>query len=364
VATLIGHQLGEYILEAELGRGSMGIVYRARHATLGTPAAVKVLLDVLSTDISFITRFIREARVIAGLHHPNIIQVFDAGRQGDHIYFAMEYFQGETAAQMLRERTQLPAPQVIEIAIQAADALDYAHEHGHLVHRDIKPENLLVDERNHVKLLDFGLARVDGTRSITQVGTVVGSLYYVSPEQLRGLKLDGRADVYALGVSMYEMLTGQRPYVGQTLSEMSDAILGARAIPPTQLDPTVPPELEAIIARAMMRDLDQRYRTAGQLRNDLRALQTILSNRSGIRPPTEMSETLPTQRLSAQPAPQETAPTQALPAPAMAAYAPRPSNAPTRQPRTAFRATALEPVPAEQRDSHFSNHPRPPDPQR
>nr|MBF6592169.1 serine/threonine protein kinase [Ktedonobacterales bacterium] len=134
MASLIGQRLGEYVLEAELGRGSMGAVFRARHATQGTTYAIKVLLDALASDVSFITRFIREARVISALRHPNIIRVYDAGRQGSFIYFAMEYFHGVTAAHLLRERKRLPATQVVEIAAQAADALDYAHTEGHLVH--------------------------------------------------------------------------------------------------------------------------------------------------------------------------------------------------------------------------------------
>lgn len=270
---LIGQQLGDYFLEAELGRGSMGAVYRAQHVSDGKPYAVKVLLDALTSDQSFITRFTREARIIAGLHHPNIVRVYEAGRQGQHLYFVMEYFPGMTAGRILKERGRLPYGQVIEIIAQAADALDYAHAQGHLVHRDIKPENLMVDRWRRVKVLDFGLARVEGLHSITRAGTVVGSLYYVSPEQLLGQKLDGRTDIYALGVSMYEMLTGERPYRGGSLTEMSRAIISGIAVPPTQLEPSIPPELERIIGRAMARDLDNRYARAADLTADLRALQ-------------------------------------------------------------------------------------------
>jgi serine/threonine-protein kinase len=275
--SLIGQQLGDYRLETELGRGSMGIVYRATSARHGKPFAVKVLLEPLASDMSFVTRFTREARIVGKLRHPNIVRVFDAGRQGQHLYFVMEYFPGQTAGQMLRERGRLPVGQVVEIAAQAADALDYAHAEGHLVHRDIKPENLLVDRWCRVKVLDFGLARVEGLHSITRAGTVVGSLYYVSPEQLLGHQLDGRADVYALGVSVYEMLTGQRPFRGQTLTDMSQAILSGTIVPPSQLEPAVPPELERIILRALARDLNQRYSRAAELCRDLRALQASVS---------------------------------------------------------------------------------------
>lgn len=298
--SLVGRQLGDYILEQELGRGSMGAVYRAHHVSdAQTPYAVKVLLETLASDVSFITRFIREARVISTLHHPNIIRVYDTGHQGEHIFFAMEYFEGSTVAHLLRERKRLAAPQVIEIAAQAADALDYAHTHGKVIHRDIKPENLLVDRWFRVKLLDFGLARVDGTQRITQAGTVVGSLYYVSPEQLREQPMDGRADVYALGISMYELLTGRRPYHGTTLPEMTEAILHGRAQSPRQLESSVPADLNDIVLRAMARDLDQRIPTAGALRDELRALQVAPRPGQEVSPPFRLTPipALPGERV-------------------------------------------------------------------
>ncbi len=164
--SLIGQQLGDYVLEAELGSGSMGAVYRATYFPQRTTVAIKVLLDELASDVSFITRFIREARVISSLDHPNIVRVYDAGRQGEYIYFVMEYFPGATAGQMLRERQRLPLETVVEIAAQTADALAYAHREGRLVHRDIKPDNLLVNERCRVKVLDFGLARIEGAEAL------------------------------------------------------------------------------------------------------------------------------------------------------------------------------------------------------
>ena len=332
--SLMGQQLGDYVLEAELGRGSMGVVYRARHVTQGKPYAVKVLLEALTSDMSFVTRFTREARIVGNLRHSNIIRVYDAGRDGQHLYFAMEYFPGSTAGQMLKERGRLPVGQVVEIVAQAADALDYAHVQGHLVHRDVKPENMLVDRWCRVKVLDFGLARVEGLQSITRAGTVVGSLYYVSPEQLLGHKLDGRTDVYALGVSMYEMVTGVRPYRGQTLTDMSQAIISGVATPPSQLEPAVTPELEGIIARALARDLNVRYTTAGELYTDLRALQALLgqpvdsqqvsgelSQEAQAKSPHEMGAP---RGLPSEPAPQ--------------------AGTPARTHRTTLRPASLEPV--------------------
>jgi serine/threonine protein kinase len=274
VSSLVGQRLGDYQLEAELGRGSMGVVYRATHVGQGKPCAVKVLLDALATDTSFVTRFKREANIAATLRHPNIVRVFDAGIQGPHIFFAMEYFDGSTAGRLLKQRKQFTMPQVVEMATQASDALAYAHVEGHVVHRDIKPENLMVDRWWRTKVLDFGLARIEGLHSITSAGTVVGSLYYVSPEQLLGQKIDGRSDVYALGVSMYEMLSGQRPHRGQTFSELSNSILSGKYQPLHEVLTDVSPQLERIIARAMARELADRYESAADLWRDLRAFQT------------------------------------------------------------------------------------------
>lgn len=272
--SLVGQRLGAYLLEDEIGKGSMGVVYRATHLEKGTVAAVKVLLDALASDEAFVTRFTREARIIRSLQHPNILRMYDTGQDQGHLYFAMEYFAGNTAGQLRKQSGRLPVGKVVEISAQAADALDYAHSQGHLVHRDVKPENLLVDRWCRVKVLDFGLARVEGLQSITRQGTVVGSLYYVSPEQLLGRQLDGRSDVYALGISMYEMLTGQRPYRGRTMTEMTDAILAGEAVPPSKLEPAVPLALEKLVLRAMARERDTRPATAGELRDELRAFQS------------------------------------------------------------------------------------------
>ncbi len=331
VQSLNGQQLGDYILEAELGRGSMGIVYRARHVERGGQYAIKVLLDALTGDQSFITRFTREARIIANLSHPNIVRVFGAGRQDQYLYFVMEYFHGVTAGRMLKDRKRLPVGQSLEIAAQAADALAYAHQHGKLVHRDIKPENLLVNRWYRVKVLDFGLARVAGLQSITRVGTVVGSLYYVSPEQLLGRELDGRSDVYSLGVSLYEMVTGVRPYRGQSLTEMSKAILGATATPPNELEPTVSPQLERVIAKAMARDLDERYADAAEFCADLRALQAVATHEAP------------------QPLPAHTDPPSPAPTNASKTFAPQGSGFLTPRVRRTLRPTTLEPFPSRSR---------------
>ncbi|HEX6819170.1 MAG TPA: serine/threonine-protein kinase [Ktedonobacterales bacterium] len=276
MASLLGQQLGDYVLQTEIGRGSMGVVYRAMHVRQHTEFAVKVLLEQLGNDESFVIRFNQEADVVQLLHHDNIIRVFGRGSEGDRLYFVMEYYPGSTAGQLLKRDKRLSARQVLDIAQQTADALAYAHTHGHLVHRDIKPENLLVGEGWKVKVLDFGLARIEGAKSITSAGTVVGSLYYVSPEQLKNHTLDGRSDVYALGVSMYEMLCGRRPFLGHSFTELSTAILRGNCVPLGQAEPTVPLELERVVARAMAVELEDRYSSAAELWHDLRAARATL----------------------------------------------------------------------------------------
>ncbi len=265
-----GKRLGVYELEEEIGRGAMGIVYRGRQVTLDRVVAVKVLLEGLVSDESFVTRFIREARLVASLNHPNIVQVYDAGRSEDLLYFAMEYISGPTVTQLLKQNGKLPVSSAVEIVMQVASALEYAHREARMVHRDIKPENMMLDRWGKVKVVDFGLARVAGVNTITRVGTVVGSLYYVSPEQLLGRQLDGRADVYALGVALYEMITGQRPFRGKSLAELSHAIISGPLEAPHMLEPAIPAELEAMLLKAMERDRERRYSSAGEFEAELR----------------------------------------------------------------------------------------------
>jgi serine/threonine-protein kinase len=255
------------------------MVYRGRQVTLDRVVAVKVLLESLVSDESFVARFIREARLVASLNHPNIVHVYDAGRSENLLFFAMEYISGPTVTQLLKQKGKLPAAQVVEIATQVAAALEYAHVEARMVHRDIKPENMMLDRWGKVKVVDFGLARVAGTNTITRVGTVVGSLYYVSPEQLLGRQLDGRADVYALGVAMYEMLTGRRPFLGKNLAELSRAILMGPVEAPRAVEASIPADLEPILLKALARDREERYGSAGEFEEALRRWSATATER-------------------------------------------------------------------------------------
>jgi serine/threonine protein kinase len=268
-----GYRLGAYVLEAEIGRGSMGIVYRGTQRSLNRQVAIKVLPRSVITDAAFATRFIREARLIAVLNHPNIVHIYDAGQSKDMLYFVMEYIQGPTVGQLLRRQQRIEPRRATEIAAQVADAMDYVYADQQIVHRDIKPENIMIDRWNQVKVMDFGLARTHTSAGLTMAGTVVGSLYYVSPEQLFNQPVDGRADIYSLGVTLYEMITGVRPFEGHSLVDITRAITSDPVIPPRALIPDLPEDLDAIILKAMARDARDRFARAGDMARALREVR-------------------------------------------------------------------------------------------
>ncbi len=290
---LAGQCLGGYQLEEEIGRGSMGMVYRGKQIALGREVAVKVLSRALVKDASYVARFIREAQIIAGLNHPNIVQIFDAGQQNGLLYFVMEYVQGPTLASVLHLDGCIPQHLAAEYAAQIADALDFAYRERNVIHRDIKPENLMLDRWGKIKVMDFGLARAIGHQKITVAKTLVGSIYYASPEQVWGYPLDNRSDIYALGVVLYEMVTGQRPFIGRSMPELTQAIVSGPLRPPSLLVPDLLPELEQIILIAMSRERDQRYGQAMLMAQDLRTLN--LKPPFPSSPPRSMNGQKPTR---------------------------------------------------------------------
>src|SRR5579883_1769290 len=294
---LAGQSLGGYLLEEELGRGSMGMVYRGKQVALGREVAVKILPHSLAQDPSYIARFIREAQIIAGLNHPNIVQIYDAGQQNGVLYFVMEYVQGPTIGSLLHLDGSMPQHLAAEYIAQVADALDAAYKERNVIHRDIKPENLMLDRWGRIKVMDFGLARAPGLQQITVAKTLVGSIYYASPEQIWGKPLDNRSDIYALGVVLYEMVTGQRPFSGRTLQELTQTITAGRVLPPTALNPEIDPQLERIILTAMATNRDERFPQAALMAEELRALQ--------LRPPPveplHIQEKRPTPSTSSKP---------------------------------------------------------------
>lgn len=269
---LAGQSLGGYQLEEEIGRGSMGMVYRGKQIALGREVAIKVLPRTLARDASYVARFIREAQIIAGLNHPNIVHIYDAGQQNKLLYFVMEYVQGPTLASLLHMDGIIPQHLAAEYAAQIADALDTAYKEHHVIHRDIKPENLMLDRWGKIRVMDFGLARAPGLQRITIAKTLVGSIYYASPEQVWGQILDNRSDIYALGVVLYEMVSGRRPFIGRSMPEVTHAITNGVLQSPSVYNQELSPELECIILKAMARDRNQRYEDAGLMAQELREL--------------------------------------------------------------------------------------------
>ncbi len=301
---LAGQSLGGYQLEEEIGRGSMGMVYRGKQIALGREVAIKVLPRALAKDASYVARFIREAQIIAGLNHPNIVQIYDAGQQGGLLYFVMEYVQGPTIGSLLLIDGSLPPHLATEYAAQIADALDSAYKERNVIHRDIKPENLMLDRCGKIKVMDFGLARAPGQLQITLAKTLVGSIYYASPEQVWGQTLDNRSDIYALGVVLYEMVSGHRPYTGRTLPELTQAIVGGTLRPPSSYDAEISKELEHIILTAMARYRDDRYENAGLMAQELRSLYqrpTQVAATRDIKQPTGSTQRMPHEGVVIRP---------------------------------------------------------------
>ena len=272
-----GTRLGPYEIVRPIGAGGMGEVYEARDTRLDRAVAIKVLPAALAQDAAARARFDREARSIAALNHPNICALHDIGDADGHGFLVMERLEGETLQARL-ERGPLDVEQAVEYGIAIADALDAAHGRG-LIHRDLKPANVFITTRGIVKILDFGLAKsiresdADLTRAVedalTVTGTALGTVAYMSPEQLRGEPLDVRTDLFSFGLVLYEMATGQRAFAGSTIAVVAAGILGDKPAPPRMHRAGLPPQLEQTILKALEKDRARRWQTAAELRDDL-----------------------------------------------------------------------------------------------
>ena len=286
--SLIGKTLGNYRIESVIGTGGMGQVFRAVHIHLAREAAIKVLHANLAAEPGFQARFLKEARAIASLKHPNIVAVHDFGEQAGSLYLVMELIDGGSLRQLLLAQTTaqagLPLWTGIDLVRQTADGLALAHTQG-MVHRDIKPDNLLLSDtlggNPVIKITDFGLVRLAESGTMTATGMVLGTAAYMSPEQCQGVELDGRSDLYSLGVVLYEVATGYVPFQAKTLSAAVYHHVQVAPPPPRTVRPDLPLELEQIILRCLAKRPEERYRSAAELSS---ALRTVLANQATIKP--------------------------------------------------------------------------------
>jgi len=276
-------QLGRYEILAELGQGAMGVVYKARDPILDRIVAIKTINLNLPKDelAEYEARFYQEARAAGGLNHPNIVTIYDIGKSEYIAYMAMEFLEGEELRTTLAAEQPLPILQALDVAAQVAEGLAYAHDR-HIVHRDIKPANVMVVREGLVKITDFGIARMRTNEVRTMTGMIVGSPKYMSPEQVAGKRADHRCDLFSLGVVLYEMVTGQTPFQGDSIHGIMYQILNSTPPAPSQRNPELPEIVDLIVAKALARNAEERYQSAKDLVKDLLDCKQLVQDRAAV----------------------------------------------------------------------------------
>jgi serine/threonine protein kinase len=261
---------GRYQIFDELGKGSMGIVYSAHDPQIDRLVAVKVLRQDKVTSEDFVQRFLQEAKAIGRLSHPNIVTVYDAGQDHNTIFIAMELLKGKPLSEF-SPNSGLRLQEIVNIGVQVAEALDYAHGQG-IFHRDIKPPNIILTSTGQVKITDFGIAHIEDPNAphYTQVGDILGTPFYMSPEQVSGQSVDGRSDLFSLGVILYELYTGKKPFTGGNISSIFNSIMQSSPAKPVEKDSTVSPILSPIIMTALNKAPERRYQTGNEMATALK----------------------------------------------------------------------------------------------
>jgi serine/threonine-protein kinase len=266
---LIGKTIGNYKIISKLGSGGMAVVYKAHELSLNRIVALKVLSSHLSENNEFIKRFEREARAAAKLNHPNIIQIYAIGEEEGIHFFSMEYVKGKTLAEIIEEEKKLTYDKAIPIIIQTAEALSEAHKHG-IVHRDMKPSNIMVNNNGTVKVTDFGIAYVSQETKLTKSGSIIGTPEYLSPEQCEAKTIDNRSDIYSLGVTFYELLSGKTPYKADTPVSMLLEIVKGNFPPLNEVNPDIPEFIQKIVEKMMQTKPEDRFNNANELIESLK----------------------------------------------------------------------------------------------
>lgn len=300
-----------YELEQKIGEGGMARVYRGRDLRLNRRVAIKVLHAQYAGDASFLNRFQHEAQAAANLRHPNIVDVYDVGQDGDIHYIVMEFVEGEDLKNIIMMRGPLPVDEAVDIAEQVTNGLQAAHAIG-LIHRDIKPQNIIVEPSGLVKITDFGIAKSRLSTAATETGVIFGTADYISPEQARGLPATPASDIYSLGITLYEMLTGRLPFTGENSIAVAMQHVSAEPPPPRMYNPRIPPQLEALVLRTLSKDPAQRPASARELGALLHNYASINEQQTVVRPvvpyPEPRPQPRPQPRVQQQPRPIRTTP--------------------------------------------------------
>ncbi len=318
MASETGQRVGDYEILSPLGAGGMGRVYKVRNVISNREEAMKILLPDFAAQPELAARFLAEIRTLGGLEHPNIAQLRTAFQVQNHFVMVMEYVEGATLEKLASEG-RIPIDKVIDYASQTLAGLSYAHGHG-VTHRDIKPANIMITGHGVAKLMDFGIAKTTDDAQLTRPGTTMGSVYYMSPEQVQGGPIDARSDIYSFGVTLYEMFTGKKPFVSESSYTVLNAQINEAPVPLVQVDPTVPLALNNIVLKAMEKNPAARFQSAEEFRNALRSLRQPQAEPVAASAPVPAASPVPAP-VSASVSAQSAAPATAFSATAVGAGA-------------------------------------------